>query len=266
MATTRYVVHVETRVAGHLYIAAVGNLTAILYSGGGALWAAAHLERTYGRPARLLTSIAVAEGDAELVLEQLVEHHRGDGLYSMTQSQVAALIAGLKGEAERKARQRSHKLLQAQSAKRQAAEAAEAREEEAEWAAEAQRHDAIASVLAGGLDRLLAIEAERWRPPDSEQAVAAKFRATVHKVPSHRRRELADDIAFRLREAAVHMRTQGKPVDVADVLQLIDGIKGRGIRSYNGIARELNAQAIPGPRGGKWYPSGVRKLLLQKSV
>jgi hypothetical protein len=54
---------------------------------------------------------------------------------------------------------------------------------------------------------------------------------------------------------------QSAPLSDAELWELIDGIKARGITSYTGIAAELNRQAIQGPRGGKWYATSVRKFL-----
>ncbi|WP_419784841.1 recombinase family protein [Pseudodesulfovibrio sp.] len=41
----------------------------------------------------------------------------------------------------------------------------------------------------------------------------------------------------------------------------VEKIKEGGTTSFAGIAKELNAQKIKTARGGKWYPSSVKRAL-----
>jgi DNA invertase Pin-like site-specific DNA recombinase len=47
----------------------------------------------------------------------------------------------------------------------------------------------------------------------------------------------------------------------ADVLPIVDDIRGGGISTLQGIAAELNARGILTARKGQWYPTTVRNLL-----
>jgi DNA invertase Pin-like site-specific DNA recombinase len=47
----------------------------------------------------------------------------------------------------------------------------------------------------------------------------------------------------------------------ADLLPIVAELKGRGITSASGIARELNAMGIDTPRGGKWQAVSVQRLM-----
>jgi DNA invertase Pin-like site-specific DNA recombinase len=46
-----------------------------------------------------------------------------------------------------------------------------------------------------------------------------------------------------------------------DILPVIEDIRGAGIVSLKGIARELNSREIRTARGGAWHPATVRNLL-----
>ncbi len=52
---------------------------------------------------------------------------------------------------------------------------------------------------------------------------------------------------------------------VADRLPYIKAAQEKGISSLIGIAKELNRQAIPAPKGGQWHASQVRRVLFQAS-
>jgi hypothetical protein len=41
---------------------------------------------------------------------------------------------------------------------------------------------------------------------------------------------------------------------------IVRALRGKGVVSFSAIARELNAQKIPTPLGGKWHPASVRRL------
>lgn len=46
-----------------------------------------------------------------------------------------------------------------------------------------------------------------------------------------------------------------------DLMPVIEELKGQGLTSLRGIANELNQKGILSPRGGKWYPMGVKRLM-----
>lgn len=71
---------------------------------------------------------------------------------------------------------------------------------------------------------------------------------------------------------AAHLRPYGNAAGVAAVRaradehaealrDILEEIRAAGITSSNGIADELNRRHIATPRGGKWYPASVMRLL-----
>lgn len=44
---------------------------------------------------------------------------------------------------------------------------------------------------------------------------------------------------------------------------MIEAVRAMGITSYKGIARKLNELNYPSPRGGKWYHTSVKKIVLR---
>lgn len=46
-----------------------------------------------------------------------------------------------------------------------------------------------------------------------------------------------------------------------DLMPVIEELKELGVTSLRGIAHELNHKGILSPRGGKWYPTGVKRLM-----
>jgi len=67
-----------------------------------------------------------------------------------------------------------------------------------------------------------------------------------------------------LAEMAAHGVQLGRPREVDDgTIKRIRKLRGRGKkqRSYSEIARILNAEHVPTPRGGHWHPSSVRRVL-----
>jgi DNA invertase Pin-like site-specific DNA recombinase len=63
------------------------------------------------------------------------------------------------------------------------------------------------------------------------------------------------------REAANAARSRLANVFVADIGEIIQDIRERGIVSLTGIARELNQREIPTQRGGRWQATQVRRVL-----
>lgn len=47
----------------------------------------------------------------------------------------------------------------------------------------------------------------------------------------------------------------------ATALQVIDEIRGAGLTSLRQIATALNARGIESPRGGRWYPNTVQRVI-----
>ena len=47
----------------------------------------------------------------------------------------------------------------------------------------------------------------------------------------------------------------------ADLKGIVDDIKQSGITTVRGIADELHARGIRAPRGDKWHPTAVSRLL-----
>ncbi len=45
------------------------------------------------------------------------------------------------------------------------------------------------------------------------------------------------------------------------VLPYIEEARALGIVSYRGITQYLNEKGVPSPRGGKWYPASVSKVM-----
>jgi DNA invertase Pin-like site-specific DNA recombinase len=46
-----------------------------------------------------------------------------------------------------------------------------------------------------------------------------------------------------------------------ELRETVDDIRANGMTSMSAISRELNARRIKTPRGGKWYPMSVKRLL-----
>lgn len=46
-----------------------------------------------------------------------------------------------------------------------------------------------------------------------------------------------------------------------DLMPLIEELREQGLTSLRGIANELNQKGILSPRGGKWYPMGVKRVM-----
>jgi DNA invertase Pin-like site-specific DNA recombinase len=63
------------------------------------------------------------------------------------------------------------------------------------------------------------------------------------------------------REAANAARSRLANVFVADLGEIIQDIRDRGIVSLAGIARELNERGIPTQRGGRWQATQVRRVM-----
>ena len=55
--------------------------------------------------------------------------------------------------------------------------------------------------------------------------------------------------------------TLGRPVETSEeAVRRIRGLRTEGL-SLAAIARQLNAESVPTPRGGSWFPSGVKRVL-----
>lgn len=58
--------------------------------------------------------------------------------------------------------------------------------------------------------------------------------------------------------AAVRTRSQERVVRLERV---VETLAGEGVQSLSGIAAALNRQEIEAPRGGRWHPTSVKRLL-----
>ena len=52
----------------------------------------------------------------------------------------------------------------------------------------------------------------------------------------------------------------------AEILPIIDGIRAVGITTLDGIADALNRRGVATARGGQWYPSTVRRILMRAVI
>ena len=52
----------------------------------------------------------------------------------------------------------------------------------------------------------------------------------------------------------------------AEILPIIDGIRAVGITTLDGIADALNKRGVATARGGQWYPSTVRRILMRAVI
>jgi DNA invertase Pin-like site-specific DNA recombinase len=75
-------------------------------------------------------------------------------------------------------------------------------------------------------------------------------------------------IGQRTKEALAHVRKKGtqlgRPREVSDqAVKRVRELRGRGKkqRSLSEIARILNDEHLPTPRGGRWHPSSVKRVL-----
>jgi hypothetical protein len=252
--------------AGRVYFAVAGgsDLAAIWYSACGPHAKLDELERAHGT-ARLIWSMPGSPKDEAAVHATIGERRVGDqNLFKLTADQVADLIEGIKGRVRRETQE-----LQAVCwVTRVAAAAAEElkqleREEnelvdtrtleqtdEEERCAEEATNDA---AMDAGEDLEMDLEAEI----EALEAAGGNVREYAEWFRS----------GFKEEDSARFGTDHGRPggdaqaVDPADLVQIIDGIRARGITSFNGIANELNVQNIPGARHGRWYATTVRKLL-----
>lgn len=64
-----------------------------------------------------------------------------------------------------------------------------------------------------------------------------------------------------LAEARENGQTLGRPVEVSDLaVQTIRALRGEGF-GFRWIARKLNEDRVPAPRGECWYPSTVKRIV-----
>ena len=52
----------------------------------------------------------------------------------------------------------------------------------------------------------------------------------------------------------------------AEILPIIDGIRAVGITTLDGIADALSKRGVATARGGQWYPSTVRRILMRAEL
>src|SRR3546814_152091 len=62
-------------------------------------------------------------------------------------------------------------------------------------------------------------------------------------------------------DAAVKAVKQQAQARAADLVRYVEEIRAGGITSARGVALELNRKEIKTPRGGKWHPTSVKRLM-----
>lgn len=107
---------------------------------------------------------------------------------------------------------------------------------------------------------VLALVAQREREMISkrtkEALAAAKSRGV--KLGNPRGAQHLKGLGNRAAVEAVRSGAQARAEDLRPVVQ---DIRGTGVTSVRGIAEELNRRAILTPRGGRWHPTSVVRLL-----
>jgi hypothetical protein len=226
---------------GRIHVAAAGSdFAAIWYSIHGPRAKLDELERAHGT-ARLIWSTPGSRQDEATVHATLSKHRVGDHVFRMTADQIASLIEDIKNSADRQRQKRQAAFW----IKRGAATAAEALQLERE------ENDPVDT-------RTLEQQNEEERRAE-EAANAAETQDLEH----------AEYTIARLLFGCPDYSPGGvQAVDPADLMQIFDGIRARGITSLRGIAAELNAQGIPTVRGNgkKWHASGVKRFLERASA
>lgn len=113
----------------------------------------------------------------------------------------------------------------------------------------------MANRLTVGIMAMVAEEEARLISERTKAALAAaKARGAVLGHPANltdAARKLGMSLSLQARRAKAAER-------VADLVPVLEELRSRGIGSLRGIAKELNAQGIPAPRGGAWHASQVR--------
>jgi len=109
---------------------------------------------------------------------------------------------------------------------------------------------------------ILAAVAQRERKLISERTKAALAAAKARGIklgnPNGAR---SIRLAAKGTTAAVNAVRRNAEARVSEYAEVVDDVRNAGIRSLQGLARELNARGIITPRGGKWHASSVRNLV-----
>lgn len=67
-------------------------------------------------------------------------------------------------------------------------------------------------------------------------------------------------------EAAVKAAKDKADQKAADLASYIEGLREGGVTSLNALARLLNSQGIPTPRGGQWTATAVKRVVARASA
>lgn len=123
-----------------------------------------------------------------------------------------------------------------------------------------------ANRLTIGIMAMVADEERRMISARTKAALqAAKARGV--KLGGHRADPDGKQVTLTLDAIAKGRETIAKRADskAADIAPAIRELQAAGIASLTGIAAALNDQGIPTPRGGKWQPVQVQRVLRRLS-
>ena len=138
--------------------------------------------------------------------------------------------------------------------------------------------DAASAIIVAKLDRLsrslvdfagLMQRAQRrgWQLValdvniDTTTAAGALVANVMASVAEWERRTIGERTAAALAAKRAQGVTLGRPREISDgVIDRIRELDQAG-HSFAGIARQLNDEGIETPRGGSWFPSGIRRVL-----
>ena len=107
---------------------------------------------------------------------------------------------------------------------------------------------------------IMAMVAEEERRAISERTKAALAAAKARGVKLGGRAENLKNAGLG-RQRAAEARRVKTLARTADLLPVINALRGQGITSATGLAKALNDRGIPTTRGGRWQAVQVQRLL-----
>ncbi len=107
---------------------------------------------------------------------------------------------------------------------------------------------------------LYAALAEKERRLNSERTRAALAERKTRGVKLGNRRN-APEAAVLGRQVLV----EGADAFAANVIPIIESLRGSGVTDLRGLANALNTRRVPTARGGRWYVSNVRNVIRRAS-
>lgn len=108
---------------------------------------------------------------------------------------------------------------------------------------------------------ILAMVAEEEARMISSRTKAALAAAKVRGVKLGNPANLTRTAMAKGRVLAVKSRQATASIRAKDIQPQIDALRSAGITTLAGIADALNEQGIATPRGAKWHPNSIRRLL-----